>query len=247
MPENIGDELPHALNVLWGRAEPKGRGRTPALSLERIVAAAVALADEEGLAALSMARLAERLGCAPMSLYRHVAGKDDLQLFMLAAAPGPPPEFGTAPADWRGSLTRWAVELLGVYLRHPWIVQLVNSPPVDPGQLAWLDAALRTLGGTPLDPRTRFSVVMLVLHYVRGAAQLLTSMTTAEPEERADEAYAALLAELADPGRFPALARAVEAGVFAPHPGAGPDDDFRAGLDHLLDGVGMAIERAARA
>ncbi|MEU6424772.1 TetR/AcrR family transcriptional regulator [Microbispora sp. NPDC046973] len=246
MPDDIGNELPHVLNVLWGRAKPKGRGRTPALSLERVVAAAIALADEEGLAALSMARLAERLGCAPMSLYRHVAGKDDLQLFMLNAACGPPPEFGTAPADWRGSLTRWAVELFGVYRRHPWIVQLVNSPPVDPGQLAWLDAALRALGGTPLAWRARFSVVMLVLHYVRGAAQLLTSLS-AEPEERADGAYAALLTELAHPGRFPALARAIEAGVFDPHAGAAPDDDFRAGLDHLLDGVGVAIERAAQA
>ncbi|MFF4417430.1 TetR/AcrR family transcriptional regulator [Streptosporangium sp. NPDC001559] len=245
MRDDTGNELPHALNVLWGRAKPKGRGRAPALSLERIVAAAVALADEEGLAALSMARLAERLGCAPMSLYRHVAGKDDLQLFMLDAAPGPPPEFDTAPADWRGSLTRWAVELFGVYMRHPWIVQLVNSPPADPGQLAWLEAALRTLGGTPLDPRTRISVVMLVTHYVRGAAQLLTFMA-AEPGEGADEAYAALLTELADPGRFPALAGAVRAGAFAPHPGAGPGDDFRAGLDHLLDGVGVAIERVAR-
>ncbi|MEN3534953.1 TetR/AcrR family transcriptional regulator [Microbispora sp. ZYX-F-249] len=245
MPDDIGNELPHALNVLWGRAKPKGRGRTPALSLERIVAAAIALADEEGLAALSMARLAERLGCAPMSLYRHVAGKDDLQLFMLAAAPGPPPEFDTAPADWRGSLTRWAVELFAVYLRHPWIAQLANSPPMDPGQLAWLDAALRSLGGTPLDPRARFSVVMLVLHYVRGAAQLLTSIP-AEPE-RADETYAALLTELADRDRFPALAHAVEAGVFDPHAGAAPDDDFHAGLDHLLDGVGVAIERASRA
>ena len=68
--------LPRALEILWGDA-PSGR-RTRGLSRERIVEAAIELADTDGLAALSMARLAERLGCGTMSLYRHVANKDEL-------------------------------------------------------------------------------------------------------------------------------------------------------------------------
>ena len=67
-------EIPRTLQVLWG--EGSQARRTQALSLDRIIDAAIAIADADGLAALSMARLAERLGSAPMSLYRHVSNKD---------------------------------------------------------------------------------------------------------------------------------------------------------------------------
>ena len=136
------------------------------------MAAAVELADAEGLGALSMARLAERLGCGTMSLYRHVANKDELVTFMLSTAPEPPP----APADtsdWRGALTDWAAGLWDVYHRHPWILQTAAAgPPADPGQLAWLDAGLAALGGTGLSERDKLAAVMAVLHFVRGAAAL---------------------------------------------------------------------------
>ena len=83
--------LPPAVEQLWGLRGP-GRARggpKPALSLERIVAAAVELADAGGLAALSMSRLAEKLGFTTMSLYRYVASKDDLLVLVLDAALGP--------------------------------------------------------------------------------------------------------------------------------------------------------------
>ena len=83
------EPLPRALEILWRDAPPSRR--SSGLSRERIVATAVELADSDGLAALSMARLAERLGCGTMSLYRHVANKDELVTFMLSTAPGPPP------------------------------------------------------------------------------------------------------------------------------------------------------------
>src|SRR5215203_813827 len=83
--------VPPAVELLWGRRD-KGRrgGPKPALSLDKIVTAAVALADEGGIAALSMSRLADKLGFTTMSLYRHVASKDDLLLLALDAAMGYP-------------------------------------------------------------------------------------------------------------------------------------------------------------
>ena len=141
----MSDPLPRALEILW--REPSTPGRPGGLSRERIVAAAVELADSDGLAALSMARLAERLGCGTMSLYRHVANKDELVTFMLSTAPGPPPA-PADPADWRGGLANWAAGLWDIYHRHPWILQAAAAgPPADPGQLAWLDAGLAALGG----------------------------------------------------------------------------------------------------
>jgi AcrR family transcriptional regulator len=222
------DPIPRALEILWREAAPSPRQR--GLSRERIVEAAIELADADGLGALSMARLAERLGCGTMSLYRHVANKDELLTFMLSAAPAPPPE-SRASADWRGALTNWAEGLWDVYRRHPWILQAaVAGPPADPGQLAWLDSGLAALAGTGLSERDKLAAVMAVLHFVRGAVALAI-----EAGGSHDVRYAAMLRRLMEPARFPALAAALDAGVFDE-----ADDhlaELHTGLRLLLDGI----------
>src|SRR5437868_3737447 len=98
----VSMEIPRSLKVLWeGDAAAARRGSRQVLSLDRIVAAAIGIADRDGIAALSMARLAHELGSAPMSLYRHVANKDELLIFMQDAAPGPPPLLANG---WRAGL-----------------------------------------------------------------------------------------------------------------------------------------------
>ena len=112
-----GTHLPPAVELLWGLRD-RGRrgGPKPALSLERIVAAAVELADEGGIAALSMGRLAEKLGFTTMSLYRYVASKDELLLLLLDAGIGePPPDPG---GSWRDRAGAWCRDLTAVYRRH---------------------------------------------------------------------------------------------------------------------------------
>ncbi|HET6732361.1 TetR/AcrR family transcriptional regulator [Mycobacterium sp.] len=231
-----GEEpLPRVLDVLWrDTAAPRGsRG----LSRERIVAAAIELADADGLGALSMARLAKRLGCGTMSLYRHVANKDELMTFMLSAGPGPPPPAPASRASWRDALANWAAGLWKVYHRHPWILHAASAgPPADPGQLAWLDAGLRTLGRTGLSEGDKLAAVMAVLHFVRGAAALDIEAVghVGGPE------YPALLRRLLDPDRFPALATALDAGVFD-QADEGPLAAFHSGLSLLLDGVADKI------
>jgi AcrR family transcriptional regulator len=230
-----GEEpLPRALEILWRDTAPGRRSR--GLSRERIVTAAIELADADGLAALSMARLAERLVCGTMSLYRHVTNKDELVTFMLSAGPGPPP--GPADrTDWRGALTDWAVGLWEVYHQHPWILQAAAAgPPADPGQLAWLDAGLAAAGGTGLSERDKLAAVLAVLHFVRGAAALdIEAAGHVDGPE-----YPALLRRLLDAERFPALAAALEDGVFDR-----ADDDplveFRSGLGQLVDGIAAKI------
>jgi AcrR family transcriptional regulator len=227
------DPLPRVLELLWG--DPNSGRRSPGLSRDRIVEAAVELADADGLAALSMARLAERLGCGTMSLYRHVANKDELVTFMLSAAPGPPPQVRDL-ADWRGTLTDWAIGLWDVYHRHPWILQAAAAaPPVDPGQLAWLDAGLSALSETALSERDKLSAVMAVLHFARGAAALAI-----EVGETQQKQYPALLRRLLDPTRFPAVSAALSAGAFD-SPNDEPMAEFRSGLRQLLDGIAAKI------
>lgn len=226
------EPLPAALEMLW--RDPAPARRTRGLNRERIVAAAIEAADEDGLGALSMARLAERLGCGTMSLYRHVATKDQLLALMLSAAPGPPPAANAS--DWLGALTDWAFGLWDVYHRHPWILQAASAgPPIDPGQLAWLDAGLASLGGTGLASRQKLAAVMAILHYVRGAAALDIEAGHTDLAH-----YSALLRRLVEPDRLPALAAAIAEGVFD-RAADDPRADFRTGLLQLLDGIGVQI------
>lgn len=242
------DELPRSLRVLWGTEERRARGPQTALSLPRIVDAAIAIADSDGIAALSMARLAERLGCATMSLYRHVANKDELLVFMMDAAPGAPPEIESG--DWRTALETWARALQVVCYRHPWILQVTTGrPPLEPAQLGWLDRGLATLAGTGLTPRERLSAVLLVLHYVRGEAQITAVMMAGGPDAdrdpRAGQAdYARTIARLVHADRFPALAEVAAAGVFDPDThSADPATDFDFGLARVLDGIAAMLRR----
>ncbi|GIF11872.1 TetR/AcrR family transcriptional regulator [Actinoplanes teichomyceticus] len=227
-------EIPRTLKVLWGVAERPARGPQPALSLDRIVATAIEIADRDGLAALSMARLADRLGCAPMSLYRHVANKDELLVFMQNTAPGPPPEL---PPGWRDGLAAWARALRGVLYAHPWILQAsAGRPPLEPGQLAWLDRGLSALAGTSLSHRERVQVVLAALYLTRGEAQIGAVLLSGTPDVVTD--YGAVLDRFVTADRFPALAEAVADGVFR---GDDADRSFEVALARLLDGIELLV------
>jgi AcrR family transcriptional regulator len=230
-------EIPRSLKVLWGAEAGARRGPRPALSLDRIVATAIAVADRDGLAALSMARLAQELGSAPMSLYRHVANKDELLVFMQDAAPGPPP---TLPPGWRAGLATWARELRRVYFAHPWILQVTGGrPPLEPGQVAWLECGLTALADTPLTVRARLDAIMTVLYYVRGGAHVAAILMGGAPDPLPD--YGPMLVELVTAERFPAVAAALGDGVFVTDPAG--DGSFEAGLDLVLDGIQLSMDR----
>jgi hypothetical protein len=170
---------------------------------------------------------------------------------MMDAAPGDPPDLAGAKGDWRRGLDRWANELRAVYLRHPWVLQVTgSSPPLEPGQLAWLDCGLATLRDTRLRPAEKLSVMMLVLFYVRGEAQLAAARSQGAAPERASDRevladYGRAMAQLIDPARFPALAEAIAAGVFEPSRDETANADFAFGLARVLDGI-AALKGARR-
>jgi AcrR family transcriptional regulator len=242
----VSTEIPRTLQVLWGAESRNPRGVQPVLSLGRIVAAAIAIADRDGLAALSMSRLAQDLGSAPMSLYRHVANKDELLVFMQDAAPGPPPEL---PPGWRAGLEVWGRALRGVYYAHPWILRVTaGRPPLEPGQLAWLDRGLSALEGTHLGVHQRYDTVMTVLNYVRGEAHIAAILLGGPSGDAAGAAqgaaeYAALVTRLVRPERFPALAAAISDGFFEPDPADDGTRSFDFGLARILDGCQQIIDK----
>jgi AcrR family transcriptional regulator len=243
--------LPGSVAAAWGVRERPHKGPKPGLSLGRIVEAAVRVADTEGLDAVSMGRVAAELGTAPMSLYRHVSAKEELLTLMVDAAWGPAPD-GPAPdgpvpgEGWRAGLARWAWALRAGARRHPWVVRIpLNGLPIMPNEVAWFENALACLADTGLSEARKASVIMLLSGYVRNTATTEADIGAAIRASGLDPdqwmaSYPRMLAELADPRRFPALTRFIAAGVF--EVADDPDDEFIFGLDRILDGVAVLIE-----
>ena len=214
------------------------------LSVDRIVEAAVALADEDGLAAVSMARVAERLGFTTMALYRHVQSKDELLALMADGVTEPPGSLDEPPDDWREGLQRWSRALRDGLLRHPWYLELpIPGLRMTPNQLAWLDRGLRALARTQLAEDEKAHVVLLLNGYVFWDVRLTSDLAGSDPETDAENAR--LISEHVDAERFPALRPALDAGIF--EDGDDPEEHFRFGLERILDGVDQLVTaRAAR-
>lgn len=235
---DTGSGLPPSVEQLWGLREPGRRGGPkPALSLDRIMAAAVELGDEGGLAALSMGRLAEKLGFTTMSLYRYVASKDDLLVLCLDATIGAAPDL---EGGWRDQLESWAGALRGRYQQHGWMLDVpISGLPAGPNQLVWFERGLRGLSGTTLTGPERASTVLLLSTYVRGQVQMVTDLVrAATPADGKDPVdWAAVVRRVADPDRFPEVAKLVAGGVFEDDLETFPDQEFDFGLQRILDGI----------
>lgn len=233
-------ELPGHLAAAWGLRERPSRGPKPGLTREGIVAAAVALADAEGLPALSMGRIAAELGTKPMSLYRYVESKDELIVLMIEAAGGEPPAIATD--HWRSGLAEWAWTYLAMLRAHPWVMRVpITAPPATPNQLLWLESGLRAMVGTSLSPSEKLSVVLLLSGYVRNTATLNADLAAFHGGTTAMIDYGGLLTRLVDPGTYPELSALISAGVFTDE-GEEPDADFAFGLERILDGIERFIE-----
>jgi len=229
---------------------PAGRRRTPrdrdpGLTRERIVRAAIELADAEGFAALSMRRVALRLGVGTMALYRHVPSRDELVALMVeeVLADDPLPE--PPPPGWRAQLElvsrlRWAI-----FRRHPWMQQTMSltRPMLSPRGMAQTDWTMRAVDGLGLDTPTIFYVAVSIAGYVHGLAVNLVWESEAEQESGlTDEEWMAnqdpSMDTLLVAGPTPMLARLVEVDFEFDL-----DKVFEFGLRRILDGLAVLIER----
>ncbi|MFE0336349.1 TetR/AcrR family transcriptional regulator, partial [Streptomyces sp. NPDC058955] len=249
--EDGGTFLPPSVEAAWGLRERPTKGPKPGLSQDRVVAAAVELASTEGLAAVSMGRVAKELGVSTMSLYRYVSAKQELYVLMQEAATGAPPELFGPEVPWRERLERWAWAMRAVYLRDLWLLRVpVSGPPATPHAVAWWEKALLALDGTGLDAGTKISVTLLVAGFVKSDALMMAELADAveasgaAPEEAMGQ-YSRTLRRLVDPAAFPQVAQVIESGVL--DRADGPDDEFRFGLARILDGGGGAGAGAAPA
>ena len=228
-----------------GPATARRRGTSdPRLAPDRIVTAAIAVADAEGLAGLSMRRVATEIGVATMLLYRHVADKDELLLKMMNSAFGEC-RFPSHPPDgWRDQLELAARTLWAVFQRHPWLapaLSVTRPQPIARG-LACAEWVLTALDGRGLDPSTMLTIHITLVNYVRGTAVNLELEADAEAasglnSEQWMDTQESAMRSIVEAGRFPVFERLT-----------GTDYDFSLenlfefGLQRLLDGLTAVID-----
>ncbi|UGT60361.1 TetR/AcrR family transcriptional regulator [Nocardia asteroides] len=221
-----------ALRLLWGMEAAGTRGPKRGLSLEGIVDAAIAVADADGYAALSMKRVAEELGFTAMSLYRYVDSKTTLVELMSDRVIGLPPDSDPA-LGWRDALRRWAVSEYELIIRHPWWLEIpMVTPPLGPNNMAWLNSGLTILERTGLPAGVRLRLVMNLTLFVIGRMRLSVELGQADTE---DDTFDGLFATM-DPRRFPAVLAAAAEGAFSDDEIDWARADFEFGLDRTLDG-----------
>lgn len=246
--------LPPGLDLLWGRRGRGQRGPKPGLSIDAIVAAAVRLADAEGLEAVSMAHVAKQLGFTTMSLYRHVSSKEELLQLMWNATAQGAEELVIAGDDWRSRLRAWAMIQREMIDRHPWITQMpMAAPPMAPNSLTFVERGLEAMDGTGLSDADQLRIIGLISSYTLSEARMAHDAARAA---RAAEAAAggeampvwtfeALLREVTDEQTYPRLHRLAWSEGIGDNPaGFDEQEEFRFGLDRILDGAEVLIRMA---
>ncbi|WP_424186448.1 GntR family transcriptional regulator [Actinokineospora sp. G85] len=219
------------------------------LSRERVVRAAIEIADAEGLAALSMRGVAERLGVATMSPYRHVGGKGELITLMADAAYGELGYPDEAPRGWRARVELGARTLWALHKRHPWLAQLtpVTRPLPLPNLLVHGEWLLSALDGLGLGPAATMNLQILVYSHLQGIAVNLERETHAQAatglsDEEWVDANWPPSAGIGASGWFPTFTRVVGGLVDGGGFDLDLDELFELGLGALLNGITLMAE-----
>lgn len=225
--------------LVWERPEPSNRPVPAPLSRERIVRAAIQLADADGLDAVSLRKVATVLDVRPMRLYGYIDGKEELLDLMVDAVHA---EIRPVGDGWREVLRSLAEATRHAAHEHEWLADLLGGrPQLGPHALASGEAVVAALGDVDVD--VVMPVVAAVNAYAIGAvrreiAERRAERATGMDETRWQAALGPYLERAFATGRFPALATVVRD---AAHLDA--DEAFRTGLDFLLDGIEARISR----
>ncbi|WP_350276084.1 TetR/AcrR family transcriptional regulator C-terminal domain-containing protein [Kribbella sp. HUAS MG21] len=221
--------------LLWGKEPARTRGPKPAITLTAIAEAAIAIADAEGLDAVSMQRVAGELPVTKMALYRHVPGKTELVAVMSDLAVGAPPDRSGLP--WREALHTWALDLYESFTRHPWLLQsTIGRRLLGPNELAWLESGLATLADSGLTGAEKLDSILVVTSHVRNLAQQSVTFpgsTTGLTEKDMQRSLAEILTTEA--ARFPHLVAAMRTAA------AGANQGLEFGLKRILDGLELLV------
>ena len=248
-------EVRRTLELLWqaesGKDAPEGRrrGRRPGLTVARVVETGIAMADAEGLDAVSMRRVAQELGVVPMTLYTYVPDKNALLDLMLDRLYLAMPRAELPDRPWRERLAAIAEENHRLYTEHPWAASLPASrPPLGPGLMAKYEHELRAFDGCGLDDVERDSSLAFLIGFVQAAARSEVDVRTAATRSGVTD-YAwwsergPIFQMVFDTHRFPTATRVGAAAGEALGAAYDPGHAYTFGLQLVLDGLAVLIER----
>ncbi|SDG73597.1 regulatory protein, tetR family [Sinosporangium album] len=238
------------LALLWRdpSAVPR-RGPRQGLTVDAVVEAATRVADAEGLDAVTMRRLAQDLGVAPMTLYTYVPGKAELLDLMLDAAYAAMPRSDTAGRPWRARVAAVAEENRALFERHPWLVSVsTGRPPLGPGVMAKYEHELSALEGLGLDDVRMDAALSFVLGFVQANARAAAEARAVRRDSAMDDAEwwrlnAPLIARALDEKAYPLAARVGAAAGAAQGGAYEPGHAYTFGLERVLDGLATLVDR----
>jgi AcrR family transcriptional regulator len=228
--------------VIWTRVERAGHGPQPSLSYERLTDAAIEIADADGLDAVSMRKIAARLGAGTMSLYRYVTSKNDLIELMVDRVMGEAVDVPSS-GDWRTDLAALARQVRRTGLRHPWLAGYATARPTfGPNLLAIIERSLSTLDVLGVDIDRMLDIWATVIAFVNG--YVLSELSQQEAQRRSrltEQQWRARVAPyvrgLVESGRYPMLTRLIRDAEDFPD----PDVVFERRLGYVLDGLAATL------
>lgn len=243
------------LALLWRhaadeeRAAPR-RGPQPSRSVDDVVQAAMALADESGLEALTMRAVAGRVGVAPMTLYTYVPGRAELLDLVVDAAYLAMDRPRWRSRSWRRRVAAVADSNRALFEQHPWVAEVASSsrPPLGPGVMAKYEHELAAFDGTGLGDVETDAALAFVLGFVQNHARTAEAARRARAESAMDdaawwEANAPLLARVLDPATYPRAARVGSAAGAAQGSAHDPEHAWTFGLARVIDGLAALVDR----
>jgi AcrR family transcriptional regulator len=234
------------LELLWGLRKPSNKGPAAAFTAADIAAAAVGIADERGVGAVSMEEVAKVLGYTKMSLYRYVGSKAELLALMIDLAVGEAPDLSRVRSGWRGKVRKWSELLWQTWDEHPWVPTVtLGHRPVGPRELGWSVALLGVLADLGLSRRETAALVTAISGYLQAAFDERSSGSQPWTPELHLPAELDEVLRSSDTSYPPLdwLTNGRTSNTAASAPG-GPSR--MAGLDFILDGVEARLARAGR-
>ncbi|WP_026414506.1 TetR/AcrR family transcriptional regulator [Actinomadura oligospora] len=229
-------ELPPGLALAWGLPTKTSKlGRPPSQTVEQVVEAAIDLADTEGFAALSMPKLAKKLGLTANAIYRYVRSRDELLVLVAETGWGPAPDLVSGADRWRTAATTWTQAVIDRCDVHPWLVDLpVRGAPMTPNLLRWTEVILESFTGAGLSPKEAIQCALLLDIYARRIAAMRRDLKRSGADSMKSTAVQDFLLPLLHEHGYPIVAALMVGNDYSDDI---DDTDVTFGLTRILDGI----------
>ncbi|MGW0160325.1 TetR/AcrR family transcriptional regulator [Mycobacterium sp. NPDC003323] len=247
-PRSSAGDPARTLELLWREQRTPARGPRQRINVEQVIAAAIQIADTDGLSALTIRAVAAALGVAPMGIYTYVPGKAELLDLMLDTVYQQMPRSDLVGMLWRERVSAIAQENRAMLTRHRWVIDLPTTrPPLGPGLIAKYDHELSAFDGLGLSDLEMDAALTHLLGFVAAVARIANETRWAALDSGQTDAQwwqraGPLLDRVLDADRYPLAVRIGAAAGHAHNSAYDADHAYQFGLARVLDGLAVLID-----